>query len=70
MKVLLHCCCAPCSLSCIEPLKEEKVDLTAFWYNPNIHESHIYTDFGIKEKKRNIYGNYRFFREKCKRISK
>ena len=37
MKVLLHCCCAPCSLSCIEPLKEEKVDLTAFWYNPNIH---------------------------------
>lgn len=37
MKVLLHCCCAPCSLSCIEPLKQEKLELTAFWYNPNIH---------------------------------
>ena len=37
MKVLLHCCCAPCSLSCIEPLKQENIELTAFWYNPNIH---------------------------------
>ncbi len=37
MKVLLHCCCAPCSLSCIGPLQSEGVELTAFWYNPNIH---------------------------------
>lgn len=37
MKVLLHCCCAPCSLSCIEPLKIEGAEVTAFWYNPNIH---------------------------------
>lgn len=37
MKVLLHCCCAPCSLSCIEPLKGENAELTLFWYNPNIH---------------------------------
>jgi len=37
MKVLLHCCCAPCSLSCIDPLKQEKAEITAFWYNPNIH---------------------------------
>lgn len=36
-KVLLHCCCAPCSLSCVEPLKNENVELTAFWFNPNIH---------------------------------
>ena len=36
-KVLLHCCCAPCSLSCVEPLKNEDVDITAFWFNPNIH---------------------------------
>ena len=36
-KVLLHCCCAPCSLSCVEPLKNEGVDITAFWFNPNIH---------------------------------
>ena len=36
-KILLHCCCAPCSLSCIDPLKDEGVEITAFWYNPNIH---------------------------------
>ena len=36
-KVLLHCCCAPCSVSCIEPLREEGIEPVAFWYNPNIH---------------------------------
>lgn len=35
--VLLHCCCAPCSLSCIDPLRAEGIEPTAFWYNPNIH---------------------------------
>ncbi len=37
MKVLLHCCCAPCSLSCIKPLQDEGAGLSLFWYNPNIH---------------------------------
>lgn len=36
-KVLLHCCCAPCSVSCIEPLRSEGIEPVAFWYNPNIH---------------------------------
>lgn len=36
-KVLLHCCCAPCSVSCIEPLKKESIKPVLFWYNPNIH---------------------------------
>lgn len=36
-KVLLHCCCAPCSVSCIEPLKKEDFEVVAYWYNPNIH---------------------------------
>lgn len=36
-KVLLHCCCAPCSVSCIEPLRNEGIEPVAFWYNPNIH---------------------------------
>ena len=35
--VLLHCCCAPCSLSCIEPLRSEGIEPVAFWYNPNVH---------------------------------
>lgn len=36
-RVLLHCCCAPCSLSCIAPLRAEGLEPVAFWYNPNIH---------------------------------
>lgn len=36
-KILLHCCCAPCSLSCIDPLRAEGIEPVAFWYNPNIH---------------------------------
>lgn len=36
-KVLLHCCCAPCSVSCIEPLRNEGIEPVAYWYNPNIH---------------------------------
>lgn len=37
MKILLHCCCAPCSVSCVEPLQNEGAEVTLFWYNPNIH---------------------------------
>ena len=36
-RILLHCCCAPCSLSCIDPLRAEGIEPVAFWYNPNIH---------------------------------
>ena len=36
-KTLLHCCCAPCSVYCIEALRAEDIEPTAFWYNPNIH---------------------------------
>ena len=37
MKTLLHICCAPCSSMCIKSLREEQVDVTGYWYNPNIH---------------------------------
>ena len=37
MKLLLHTCCAPCSIECIDALKAENIEITAFWYNPNIH---------------------------------
>lgn len=36
-KLLLHICCAPCSVYCIESLRAEGIDPTGFWYNPNIH---------------------------------
>ena len=35
--VLMHTCCAPCSLSCIDPLRTEGIEPVAFWYNPHIH---------------------------------
>ncbi len=37
MKVLLHTCCAPCSIKCIDIFKAEDIEPVIFWYNPNIH---------------------------------
>ena len=37
MKLLMHTCCAPCSVYCIKSLREEGIEPTLFWYNPNIH---------------------------------
>ena len=37
MKLLLHTCCAPCSVYCIDSLREENIEPTIYWYNPNIH---------------------------------
>ena len=37
MRLLLHICCAPCSVYCIESLRAEGISPTGFWYNPNIH---------------------------------
>lgn len=37
LSVLLHICCAPCSISCIDLLRGEGLEPTGFWYNPNIH---------------------------------
>jgi predicted adenine nucleotide alpha hydrolase (AANH) superfamily ATPase len=37
MKLLLHCCCAPCTVECAGALLEEDLRPALFWYNPNIH---------------------------------
>lgn len=37
MKTLLHICCAPCANQCVEVLRGENMDVTGFWFNPNIH---------------------------------
>lgn len=42
MKLLLHTCCAPCSVYCIESLRKEGIEPTIYWYNPNIHP---YTEY-------------------------
>ena len=42
MKLLMHTCCAPCSVYCIESLRDEGIEPTLYWYNPNIHP---YTEY-------------------------
>ena len=37
MKLLLHTCCAPCSVYCIDTLRKEDIEPTVYWFNPNIH---------------------------------
>ena len=37
LKLLLHICCAPCSVECIKSLRAEGIEPTGYWYNPNIH---------------------------------
>jgi len=42
LKLLLHCCCAPCSFSVVKNLRDENLEHELFWYNPNIHP---YTEY-------------------------
>ena len=41
-KVLMHSCCAPCSGPLIEKMASSGIDLTIFFYNPNIHPKKEY----------------------------
>ena len=41
-KILLHCCCAPCSISVVKNLRDENIEPFLFWYNSNIHP---YTEY-------------------------
>lgn len=37
MKVLLHMCCAPCSIAPVKYLREHDAEIEGYFYNPNIH---------------------------------
>ena len=37
MRVLLHICCANCAIFPLERLREKKVEVVGFFFNPNIH---------------------------------
>jgi len=50
--ILLHCCCAPCSSTCLEVLSPH-CRVTAYYYNPNITEKSEY-DHRISELERLI----------------
>lgn len=45
MKLLMHTCCAPCSVYCIDTLRKEKIEPVIYWYNPNIHP---YTEYSAR----------------------
>ena len=37
MKILLHICCAPCTIYPLRILREEGDEVSGLYYNPNIH---------------------------------
>jgi predicted adenine nucleotide alpha hydrolase (AANH) superfamily ATPase len=37
VKLLIHSCCAHCAAYTVEYWREQGHDVSAFWYNPNIH---------------------------------
>ena len=37
MKLLLHICCGPCSTYPLAQLKGEGIEVSGYFYNPNIH---------------------------------
>ncbi len=41
-RVLLHSCCAPCAGDLMERMKESGIEVTIFFYNPNIHPKKEY----------------------------
>ena len=60
MKLLMHACCAPCSVYCIKELKSEGINPEIYWYNPNIHP---YTEY--KERRDCLVGYSKSIGIKC-----
>ena len=56
MKLLMHVCCAPCSIYCIETLRKEGIEPTLYWYNPNIHP---YSEYNLRLDTLNQKLNYK-----------
>ena len=52
MKLLMHTCCAPCSVYCIDELRTKGIEPTLYWYNPNIHPYEEY------KKRKDCLSNY------------
>ena len=48
--LLLHACCAPCSTSVIERLKED-FDITVYFYNPNMDTEEEYLHRFLEQKR-------------------
>ncbi len=37
MNLLLHICCAPCTIYPLQMLRNQQMEVTGYFYNPNIH---------------------------------
>ena len=72
-KTLLHICCAPCSITCIDTLRADGIEPVGYWYNPNIHPVTEYRqrrdtligyakDVGVELRLRDEYGLREFVR--------
>ncbi len=53
LKVLLHICCAPCTIYPLKVLRGEGHEVTGFFFNPNIHP---YTEFQKRREALAAYG--------------
>lgn len=65
MKLLLHICCAPCALAPFLELVSKELEISGFFYNPNIHPLEEYEkrlkavkSFSDKEKLSVIFPEY------------
>jgi len=61
-KILLHICCAPCSTSAVEQLKQSGFEVAGFFYNPNIHPKKEYEQRASELKKIEDSVNIKVFR--------
>ena len=52
MKLLLHICCAPCTIYPLQSLRIQQMEVTGYFYNPNIHPYREY------EKRKNTLKEY------------
>jgi predicted adenine nucleotide alpha hydrolase (AANH) superfamily ATPase len=37
MKILLHICCAPCTIYPLQNLRDQQIEIQGYFHNPNIH---------------------------------
>lgn len=62
-KMLLHICCAPCSTSAIEQLRQSCFEVAGFFCNPNIHPKKEYAERAGELKKIEENLNIKIFEE-------
>lgn len=79
-KLLVHTCCAPCFIAPYQKLKVSGFEISAFWFNPNIHPLLEYQkrrnalrDFTTRENipllEQDSYGLEPFLRQTLDKIS-